>query len=240
MSMVARIDAGSVQTMSSREIAELCDKRHDHVMRDIREMLVQLHGEEALPKFGGGYFDANNQERPCFNLPKRETLILVSGYRLELRAKIIDRWQELEAAARPDPMVALNDPATMRGLLLSYSEKVMELETTNAELTPKAEALDRLAGADGSMCITDAAKALQMRPKDLFTYMRGSARWIYKRMGGPGDVAYQDKLQQGLLDYKTATFYRSDGTEKSVSSVRVTAKGLAKLATIFGVRQENT
>ena len=59
-------------------------------------------------------------------------------------------------------------------------------------------------------------------------------------MDGPGDVAYQDKLQQGLLDYKTATFYRSDGTEKSVSSVRVTAKGLAKLATIFGVRQENT
>lgn len=30
-------------TMSSVEIAELCDKRHDHVMRDIRNMLVELN-----------------------------------------------------------------------------------------------------------------------------------------------------------------------------------------------------
>lgn len=240
MSMIARIDASSVQTMSSREIAELCDKNHAHVMRDIRDMLTQLHGESGASKFGSSYTTAQNKAAPEYLLPKRETLILVSGYRLELRAKIIDRWQELEAAQRPDPMVALNDPATMRGLLLSYSEKVLELETANAEMAPKAEALDRLAGADGSMCITDAAKALQIRPKDLFSYMRGPARWIYRRMGGPGDVAYQDKLQQGLLDYRTATFLRPDGTEKCVQSVRVTAKGLAKLATIFGIRQEDT
>ncbi len=82
--------------MSSREIAELTGKRHDHVMRDARQMLIELYGENDLPKFGGVYKGGNGEDRPCYHLPKRETLILVSGYNLTMRARIIDRWQELE------------------------------------------------------------------------------------------------------------------------------------------------
>lgn len=84
-------------TMSSREIAELTGKRHDHVMRDIRTMLVELYGEGGLPNFGASYINDQNKAQPCFNLPKRETLILVSGYNVQMRARIIDRWEELES-----------------------------------------------------------------------------------------------------------------------------------------------
>ena len=38
-------------TMSSREIAELCDKRHDHVCRDI-ENLNATYEKMGLPKVG--------------------------------------------------------------------------------------------------------------------------------------------------------------------------------------------
>lgn len=87
-------------TMSSREIAELCDKRHDNVMRDIRAMLVELYGEGGVLSFEDTHTNPQNgQEYPVFLLPKRETLILVSGYNLKMRARIIDRWQELEAIA---------------------------------------------------------------------------------------------------------------------------------------------
>ena len=64
------------QAIDSREIADLCEKRHDNVMRDIRDILSQLYGEGTAPKFGGSYLGQDRTTRPCFNLPKRETLIL--------------------------------------------------------------------------------------------------------------------------------------------------------------------
>lgn len=93
--------------MSSLEIAELTGKRHDHVMRDIRLMLAELHGEGGVLSFGDTQTNPQNgQTYPIFNLPKRETLILVSGYNVQVRARIIDRWQELEAgAALPITMI---------------------------------------------------------------------------------------------------------------------------------------
>ena len=158
---------------------------------------------------------------------------------MKLRKRIIDRWLELEAqAAKPiDPMAALSDPATMRGLLLTYTEKVLTLESKVVELAPKAEALDRIADADGLMNPTVAAKSLQVQPKKLFDFMR-EKHWIYRRPGGSGNVAYQDKIQAGYLTHKITTVQREDGTDKVCEQVLVTAKGLAKLASLFGVQPQ--
>lgn len=70
--------------MSSREIAELTGKQHSHVMRDLRTMLVELHGEAGLSSFGASYLNEQKKKQPCFNLPKRESLILVSGYNVQI------------------------------------------------------------------------------------------------------------------------------------------------------------
>lgn len=86
-------------TMSSLEIAKLTGKLHKNVMPDIRKMLLELGLEPA--DFSARYRDAKGEERECFNLPNRESLILVSCYSVELRAAIIDRWQELEAQQAP-------------------------------------------------------------------------------------------------------------------------------------------
>ena len=48
----------NVPTMSSREIAELCDKEHRHVKRDIDVMTEQL--EIDASKFGHIYLDSMN------------------------------------------------------------------------------------------------------------------------------------------------------------------------------------
>ncbi|HGO6122536.1 TPA: Rha family transcriptional regulator [Burkholderia cepacia] len=82
-------------TMSSREIADLTDKEHRNVLRDVRALLDELK-LDAL-SFEHTYKDASNRQQTEYRLPKRETLILVSGYSVQMRARIIDRWQELEA-----------------------------------------------------------------------------------------------------------------------------------------------
>lgn len=80
--------------MSSREIAELCEKRHDNVVADIRKMLTEL-GLDA-PDFSGAYKTSQGNEYECFNLPRRECDILIAGYNIKYRAAIVDLWHELE------------------------------------------------------------------------------------------------------------------------------------------------
>ena len=150
--------------------------------------------------------------------------------------QVRDYFIECERIARAkaaDPMELLNDPAAMRGLLLTYTEKVLALEEEKRQLAPKAEALDRIAFAEGLHCITDTAKQLQLRPKELFALM-SAERWIYRRPGGRGWVAYQDKIQQGLLTHKVTTVTdQYTGHERIIEHVLVTPKGLTKLASKF-------
>lgn len=230
MNDLVRIDAMAL-TMSSREISDLTGKEHKHVLRDVRLMLVSL-GMPATEYAQIWTDPQNNQQYPIFRLPKRETLILVSGYDVQVRARIIDRWQELETVKAPDPMAALSDPMQLRTLLLGYSEKVIALEGKVAAQAPKVEALDRISTkTDGSMCITDAAKYLQFPPKKLFRWLHAH-HWIYRRAGGAGWVAYQDRIKEGYLEHKITTVEREDGSTKVCEQVLVTARGLAKLSMI--------
>lgn len=134
------------QTMSSREIAELCNKRHDNVMSDIRKMLFELN--LAAPDFSGTAFvdGPNNSKREIqvFNLPKREILILVSGYSVELRAKIIDRWEELES-----------------GLVKSISTKKKRESFNLGSVTRQCVIMANALGLKGNQAILSADRAVQ-------------------------------------------------------------------------------
>ena len=104
-------------------------------------------------------------------------------------------------------------------------------------LTKRADAYDRLVTeSQGSMCPTDAAKHLGIKPKHLFDFL-SSNKWIYKRPGNSNWIAYQDKLQALLLEHKIHIAKREDNTDKVCERVLITAKGLAKLAKILNLPQ---
>lgn len=92
MPIVAQFN-GMQKTMSSREIAVLTESDHSNVLKTIRTLILKgvVSGNETLYRH-----EQNGQLYPEIHLDFRNTMVVVSGYSAELRAKIIDRWQELE------------------------------------------------------------------------------------------------------------------------------------------------
>lgn len=81
------------QTMSSREIADLCQKEHKNVLRVIRDLIsdrILVAQIEPLKfEYRGQWFD-------YYELNKRDSLVTVARLSPEFTAAVIDRWQHLE------------------------------------------------------------------------------------------------------------------------------------------------
>lgn len=151
-----------VQTMSSREIAELVGKEHKNVKRDILNMFDDLD-LDAL-SFEHTYFDKQNRKQVEYALPKRESLILVSGYSTELRARIVDRWQELENKYKP----VFTIPQTYAQALALAAEQALQLE----QAKPKIEYVDKYVERGNLKTVTEVAKGLGVSGKALGKWLR--------------------------------------------------------------------
>ena len=125
------------KTMSSREIANLTGKRHDHVKRDVENMLGQLGLD--IPKFGGIYFDAQNRQQTEYLLDEELTMTLVTGYNIVLRNRVIKRWKELELQANL-PSYAIDDPIERaKKWIEEEKQKQLVIQERDHAIATKAE-----------------------------------------------------------------------------------------------------
>ena len=127
------------ETMTSLEIAEVTGKRHDSVLRDIRNLLSQ--GVDAHNFVETSYTDKANRQQKCFTLTKKGCLILASGYDALLREKIINRWEELEIQVRKSEIIMPNfsNPAEAARAWADQYEQRLKLEAKAREDAPKVE-----------------------------------------------------------------------------------------------------
>ncbi|MFS1563789.1 MAG: phage antirepressor KilAC domain-containing protein, partial [Candidatus Arsenophonus phytopathogenicus] len=98
----------------------------------------------------------------------------------EFTARLVDRWQQL----KQEKLLGFNpnDEIAVLENLLQEKKHNKELTHKIEEMKPDVAALERIAKSDGAMCVTDTAKQLQIRPKDLFDFLSEN-KWIYRRLG---------------------------------------------------------
>jgi Rha family phage regulatory protein len=103
-------------TMSSREIAHLCEKQHKHILRDIEKMIQDIDEPRFGPvDFEKQYQDAKGEWRKEYRLPKDLTITLITSYRADLRYRVVKRLEELESQSRP---AILSGPQRMAAALI--------------------------------------------------------------------------------------------------------------------------
>jgi len=231
---IVRMVAGEVRA-DSRDVAAFFRKEHKNVLRDINA----LHCSDEFRRLNFEPFKINDltgESTSHVTMTKDGFAFLVMGFTgaaaAVFKEAYIGRFNAMEAKVRAqpvvDPMALLNDPAALRNLLLANTEKVLALQGQVAEQAPIVSAYARIAEADGSLCIRDAAKALQVRPIDLTNYLVSNG-WIYRRAGTKEWCAYQTKLLTLLLKHKITTVPHDDGHERIRTQVRITPKGIGRL-----------
>jgi anti-repressor protein len=217
-------------TMSSLEIAKLTGKRHDNVMHDIRQQFEEL-GQDAL-EFKGHYQDSYNRSKPCFNLPRREVDILLSGYSTKMRAAVVDRWHVLEAEKKlgvieiPNNLVgALKLVLTLKEERTILAHQVEALEQQISEDSEKVDFYDTVYERGDLMNPTMTAKLFDTGRNRYLQYLRDHK--ILMSRPHQQNMPYQQYLDAGYFEVKEGMCENPKTGERELKAhPLLTGKGL--------------
>lgn len=199
-------------TMDSREIAELTEKQHRNVVRDIRRQLDEQ--KISLLTFEQSYVNGRGQEYPCFKLDYEQTMILLSGYSIPLRATVIKRWQELEKEEAP-PLPSTYGEALLEAGRLAVANEQLQLE--NEQMRPAVQFYEDVTGSDDAIPMGETAKVINcgMGRNQLFEYLRK------KKVLQQSNVPYQRFVDNGWF-----RVIESKYTDKLTGDTKINIKTL--------------
>jgi phage regulator Rha-like protein len=192
---------GSNVRMSSLEIAQLMNKQHAHVMRDIRKLIEECAID--LSKSGEiSYIDQMNREQKMYRLDFEASMVLITGYDAKRRAKVIERWMALERG-ESTPMVAGVDSAALTAIA-GVMEKTLSLVERLQERLDRIERDDSTPSSAGRQPTPDIDEDIQ-RFVDERCKVGGLKRVDKKRLY----EAYRQWCdEEGVLVYHRQLFFK--------------------------------
>ena len=210
----------SVLTMSSREIADLVESRHDSVKRTIERLqdkgLIQLTPMVEVKNHLG-------QIVTEYQLIKRDTYVVVAQLSPEFTARLVDRWQELENQQLPQI------PQTLSEALRLAADQAEQIERQNLLLEqqrPKVEFVQKYVEVGTTKSLRETAKILKMPERTMIDCLVGDGL-LFRQSGNL--LPYQKYHAKGLFDVKTGTTEHGH----NYTQTRVTSKGIEYIASRY-------
>jgi anti-repressor protein len=181
-------------TMSSLEIAELVESRHDKVKQSI-ERLVE-RGVISQPPVGDGPKSSNGVVIRVYLLSKRDSYVVVAQLSPEFTARLVDRWQELETKIKPAIPTSYSE-----ALKLAY-EQALVIEDQNKRLIEKDSliiASNEASIKAGEILVREFVKSvdiIDLGERQFYQWMRDQGIIMESR------EPYQQYVNRGFFTWK--------------------------------------
>lgn len=209
-------------TMSSREIAEIVESRHDNVKRTMETLK-----DKGLISFTQSEEKTSGRPATVYHVGKRDSYVIVAQLCPEFTARLVDRWQELERqVAGP----AFQIPQTMAQALRLAADQAEKIEQQQREIEharPAVEFVGRYVSADsGNKGFRQVAKLLEANERELRAFLRDNR--IMYQLGGEW-MPYQNHIDAGRFVVKTGVAEN----EHAYNTAKFTPKGVSWLAALW-------
>ena len=212
---------------SSLKVAEVFEKGHQHVLRDIDNL------KKDLSNFGqmfaeGAEPDSYGRDRRVYYLNRDGFTLLAMGFTgrkaMSFKVKYIDAFNRMEAELKRQHQDSymIADP-------VERAKKWIEEETLRKEqaaeierMRPKEIFSDAITASNTSILVK--GNGVDIGQKRLFNWMRENG-YLIKGQRSDRNMPTQRSMDMGLFEIKESSYISGDGVNHITKTPKVTGKG---------------
>lgn len=220
--MNALVTGSTALTMSTREVADILGKQHSN----IKISAERLSAAGVIGTLAMQEFEHNGNRYVEYLLGKRDCLILVAQNSPEFTARIVDRWQELEAKVALPQLPNFSDPVAAARAWADAKESEQKALVQLEAAKPAVEFVGRYVESEGSKGFREVCKLLSANENEFREFLIDK-RIMYRLAGRM--TPFAPHLDAGRFEVKTGV---SD-SEHAYTQAKFTPKGIAWVAGLW-------
>lgn len=220
-------------TMSSREIADLVNSRHDSVKRTVERLAER--GVIDLPPLVE-YLDGLGRGAAEYQIGKRDSYVIVAQLSPEFTARLVDRWQRLEeqAAAAAPALPNFSDPVAAARAWADQYEQRASLVKQVEQQKPAVDFAHAIRNTNDTISIGDMARVLGIGQNRLFRQLRADHLLM------ADNRPYQHYIDRGYFRLVENVWIDADKEPHPTFKTLVTGRGQIYLQRKYGQQTEQS